>query len=213
LRRHGLTYGEIRALIPVPKSTLSGWLRDIRLSAEQVEAIKARTGPGTRRGIPIDTQWRRRDEIRAIVADARTFARARLEDSFFVAGVVLYWGEGSKTRNFVDLTNSDPAALRLFIAWVRAYLGRDTEFQLGLHLHQGNDEEAAKRYWRGELRMPGAPFGKSHIKAEGTGHRKNHLPFGVCRVRTRRAADNWHRVMAWIEIVASELRVVRPPDC
>ena len=60
---------------------------------------------------------------------------------------MLYWGEGSKTRNFLDLTNTDPAALRYFINWVRMYLDDEAMFKLGLHLHEGNDEEAAKRYW------------------------------------------------------------------
>ncbi|MEA2009727.1 MAG: hypothetical protein U9N78_03400, partial [Actinomycetota bacterium] len=56
LRRLGLTYGEIRELIPVPKGTLSNWCRGIRLSKEQISAIRDRSGPGSRIGIPVDTQ-------------------------------------------------------------------------------------------------------------------------------------------------------------
>ena len=40
LRRLGLTYGEIRKPIPVPKGTLASWCRDVRLSPDQVAAIK-----------------------------------------------------------------------------------------------------------------------------------------------------------------------------
>ena len=198
LRRLGLTHAEIRAVIPVPKSTLQGWLRDVRLSEPQVAAIRRRT---SKRGRPVDTQWRRRLEVAHIRAEAHEFATARLDDPLFVAGTTMYWAEGAKTRNFVDLANSDPKALRLFIRWARRYLGVD-EFQLSLHLHAGNDERAAKDHWRRALDLPDAGFGKTYTKQTRPGHRNNRLVYGVCRVRTRRAADNWHRVMVFIDVVA-----------
>jgi hypothetical protein len=213
LRKLGLTYTEIRELIPVPKSTLSGWFRDIHLTQHQIDDIRHRTDSSSRKGIPVDTQWRRHRDIRAVRAEAVRFAMDHLSDPFFIAGVVLYWGEGSKTRNFVDVTNTDPAALLLFIAWARRYLDPRIEFQLGLHLHAGNDEEEAKVYWRSVLSLPDVPFGKTYFKEEGTGHRKNHLPHGVCRVRTRRAADNWHRVMVWIDVVGANLTGLRDSAC
>ncbi len=42
LRRLGLSYGEIMDLIPVKKSTLATWCRDVRLTEEQWAAIKSR---------------------------------------------------------------------------------------------------------------------------------------------------------------------------
>ena len=213
LRRHGLTYTEIQALIPVPTSTLSSWLREVTLTPHQIEQIRLRTSASTRRGIPVNTQWRRHRDIEHVRSGARTFAIEHLHDPFFVAGVVLYWGEGSKTRNFVDLANADPAALRLFIAWSRRYLDPAIEFELGLHLHEGNDEAAAMAFWREALVLPDAPFGKTFTKPTGTGHRKNHLPHGVCRVRTRRAADNWNRVMVWIAVIAESLEALQEPTC
>ena len=208
LRRLGLTFGEIREIVPVPKSTLSNWCHGVQLSPEDVAAIRSRTGPGSRRGIPVDTQWRRREDITHIRAEARRFAASHLDNSAFVAGVVLYWGEGSKSRNYIDLVNSDPRALRLFTAWIRRFLDPNPEFVLALHLHAGNDEAAAIQYWREQLEMPDVAFTKTFIKPPGTGHRKNHLPHGVCRVRLRRASDSWHRVMEWIDVVAEDLNAV-----
>jgi hypothetical protein len=201
LRRLGLTHGEIRELIPVPKGTLSCWCRDTRLSEEQVEAIRERTGPETRIGIPVDTQWRRREEIDRIREEARRFAMDHLDDPFFVAGVVLYWGEGAKTGSNLILANSDPAVLRLFISWVRQYCGADAEFVLSLHLHEGNDDRQARAYWRQQTALPRAAFTKTFIKPRGTGHRKNHLEQGVRRVAVRRSTDHRHRVMTRISVV------------
>ena len=207
LRRPGLTFREIREVIPVPKSTLQGWVRDVRLSSEQIDAIRLRAG---RRGIPVDTQWRRRLAVSDIRSTARSFAEDHLDDQLFVAGTVMYWAEGAKTRNFVDLANSDPNALRLFIKWARRYLGC-REFHLALHLHAGNDEAAAKDYWRRALGEPDATFGKTYVKPTRPGHRNNRLVHGICRVRTRNAADNWHRVMVFIDVVAHHLSAEGTP--
>ncbi len=184
------------------KGTLSNWSQEVELTAEQKAAIVERAGPGSRRGVPVDTQWRRQAEIKAIRAEAREFAVSHLDDAHFVAGVVLYWGEGAKTRNYMDLSNGDPGALRCFVNWVRTYLDAQAEFVLALHLHDGNDEDAAKQYWRRETGLADASFTKTFIKPTGTGHRKNQLEYGVCRVRTRNASNHWHKVMVWIDVVA-----------
>lgn len=201
LRRLGWTYGEIREVIPVPKGTLAGWCRDIRLTDAQVEAMKVRSA--SRRGIPRDTQRKRRAEIERIRADAREFALTHLHDPLFVAGTVLYWGEGAKTSPRLAVANADEVALRLFIAWVRRFHEPHPQFVLSLHLHAGNDDEAARRWWVGALGLDDADFTKTFVKPPGTGHRKNRLRQGVCRVILRRSANAWHSTMAWIETIGA----------
>jgi hypothetical protein len=88
LRRLGWTYGEIAEVLPVGKGTPAGWCREIRLTFEQVEAIKAPVP--SQKGVPKDANWRRRKEVEALRARARDEARARLEDPFWVAGTVFY---------------------------------------------------------------------------------------------------------------------------
>jgi len=213
LRRYGLSYGEIVSLIPASKSTVSNWCGDIALTPPQIDAIGDRVGPGSRMGIPVDTQWRRRREIETIRRVAREFARQQLNDATFVGGVVLYWGEGSKTKNYLDLTNADPLALRFFVHWVRRYLDAEATFVLSLHLHEGNHDSAAQEYWRQAVGLPEAEFTKTYIKPRGTGHRKNHLEHGVCRVRTRNASNHWHRVMTWIDVVSEHLGSISEVPC
>jgi len=197
LRRLGWTYSEIRSQLPVPKATLSGWCSEIRLSPRQVEAIKARTA--SQPGVPRDTQWRRRLEIEQIRKSAASEVPRLVSESLWVAGTTMYWAEGSKTSNRLSLSNSDPAALRLFTRWVRRYLDENASFVLKLNLHLGNDEPAARRLWAMELALVDPCFYKTFIKPEGTGHRKNHLAHGVCTVLLRRSTDAFHRTMGWIE--------------
>jgi hypothetical protein len=202
LRRRGLSYGEIRELVPVPKGTLSGWCRDIRLSDQQVAAIKRRTIG--RRGVPRDTQRKRRAQVASIERSAVVEAMYLIGDPRWVAGTSLYWGEGAKTKRTLAVTNSDPGILRCFVGWVRAYHDQEAEFVLALHLHEGNDELKARQYWADVLDLREVVFHKTFIKPRGTGHRKNSLRHGVCRVVMRRSTDAWIRTMAWIRVLAEE---------
>ena len=203
LRTLGLMQSEIRKIIPVPKSTLSHWCREVELTPEQIAAIRQRGY--SQLGAPRDTQRKRRSEIGQIRRLAGERAETLFEDPLFTAGVVLYWAEGAKTQSDLTLSNTDPALLRLFILWVRSYLDVDAEFRLSLHLHEGNDERPAKRYWRRKLSLPTARFTKTYMKPAGTGHRKNRLKHGVCRVRVCRSTDLWHETMAWIDYARDQV--------
>ncbi|MGH8952580.1 MAG: hypothetical protein ACRDX9_14305, partial [Acidimicrobiia bacterium] len=209
LRRLGLSYGEVMDLIPVKKSTLATWCREVKLSEEQVEALRARMG--SRLGIPVDTNRKRRAEIGQIREAARAQVPYLATDPSWVAGTVLYWAEGAKIRNHLKLANADPRALRLFVWWIRNYLDPDADFSLQLHLHEGNDEAVARSYWRGETGLPNANFYKTFIKPKGTGHRKNHLEHGVCTIKMRRCADAWQTTMVWIEGLTDQLGLRRMP--
>jgi len=44
-------------------------------------------------------------------------------------------------------------------------------------------------------------FNKSYVKPGRTGHRKNHLPHGVCILTKRRSTDAYHMTTAWIEFL------------
>jgi hypothetical protein len=203
LRRLGWTYSEIRDLVPVPKGTLAGWCRDIALTDAQAAAIRERTGSA--RGTPRDTQRKRRAQIERIRVAARVFAQDHLHDPLFVAGTVLYWGEGAKTDRLLALTNADPAAHRLFIRWTRRFHNVSAQFVLSLHLHHGDDEHLARQWWISELQLDEPDFTKTFTKPPGTGHRKNHLPNGVCKLRMRRSTDAWYRTETWIEVIRMQL--------
>jgi len=120
LRRLGLMQSEIREIIPVAKSTLSYWCRDVQSTQKQIDKIRQRrySTAGGRR----DTQAKRREEIRILRTEAQQQAAEWSCDPLFAAGVALYWAEGSKTRNHFSMANTDPALLRMFIGWVRQYL-------------------------------------------------------------------------------------------
>ncbi|MFP3882044.1 MAG: hypothetical protein ACLFWH_06970 [Actinomycetota bacterium] len=208
LRAMGLSYGEIMELIPVKKSTLATWCRDVKLTPEQVQAIEERRAPEP--GIPRNTNRKRKAEI----AELRSIARAEVSrlsaDPVWMAGLILYWAEGSKGCNSVSLANTDPRALRLFVRWVRTYIDPNARFSMHMHLHEGNDEKLAREYWRRETGLLSANFHKTFIKPKGTDHRKNTHENGVCAVRLRRPADAWNIIMEWIDATTVHLALDHP---
>jgi len=199
----GWSYREVQDLIPVPKSTLSGWCRGIELSDVQCVALKLRTDSVA--GIPRDTQWKRREQVEEISRTARSEARSLMRDPMWMAGVVMYWAEGSKTTKRLEMANGDERALKLFMSWTRRYLNQAAQFKAALNLHAVNDESGARSYWAKALGLsPVEDFTKTCIKPDGTGHRRNHLLNGVCRVRMLRSTDSFIRTSAWIDVVRSE---------
>ena len=202
IRQLGWSYGEIMTVVPVPKSTLANWCRNVMITPEQGNAILTRTG--SRKGVPRDTQRMRRSEVEKIRSEATSYAITHLDDPQWIAGTVMYWAEGSKVGRQLGLANSDPRALRLFIEWTRRYHNPAADFVLKLNLHLDNDERAARRYWESATNLPGVAFHRTFIKPEGTGHRKNHLTHGVALIRMRRSTDAWIRTLAWIDVLAGE---------
>ena len=56
-------------------------------------------------------------------------------------------------------------------------------------------------YRSAELGIDPVPFTKTFIKPDGTGHRKNHLLSGVCRVTMKRSTDAFITTITWVDFV------------
>jgi hypothetical protein len=66
-------------------------------------------------------------------------ARARELDPTHLGGCMLFWAEGTKARNTVSLTNSDPYLLRYFCDFLRHCFGvSDLDFRVALHVYLTN---------------------------------------------------------------------------
>jgi hypothetical protein len=201
LRRLGLSYREIAALIPATKGTLSGWCRDIELDRAQRERLAFRPGriaAARRQGL------NRRNAAIALANSIRSAAFAEVDglrlDPFWVAGTVAYWAEGDKRSKGVRFSNSDPALVRLFLDWATSYLEvtRD-RFTIMLHLHAGQDEEERQAFWSSQTKLTLDQFRKSFVKPEGSGHRKNVLYNGTAQVRVGKSTALHHRVLGWMD--------------
>jgi hypothetical protein len=115
--------------------------------------------------------------------------------------VALHWAEGCKTNRRLEMAHFEPEALRLLMSWIHRFLDPNATFAASLNLHFDNDETRAKRFWSLQLGIELDRFTKTFIKPDGTGHRKNHLAHGVCRVSMRKSTNAWITTLAWVEFI------------
>jgi predicted transcriptional regulator len=186
-RDEGRSIKEIASLLGVSKSSVSLWVRDIELTAEQHEALQARNGLHERqrlaRAVMSENARRRRCD-----AQAEGRRRAKEEDRLYLAGCMLYWAEGSRNRNRLVFTNSDPEMVRLFVTFLRRAFGLPPErFRLTCNLFADHEERQLQieQFWLGITELPPASLCKSTINRYSRysqKKRKNKLPFGTCRI-------------------------------
>ncbi len=204
LRRFGLSYREIRAIIPVPSGTLSYWCRDIPLTPEQQERLKSIGGNFNLGRAKAGAKLRQRnlERVEAIRAAAREEAELLLDDPFWMAGVVAYWAEGAKRDNQLLFSNSDVDMVCLFINWGMKFFRLTIDrFSVRLHLHEGQDENERQAFWSSATGVPMEQFRKGFVKPEGTGHRKNILYGGTAAIRVTRSTDLLHQIFGWIDAI------------
>ncbi|MGH2837938.1 MAG: hypothetical protein ACRDJY_06275 [Thermoleophilaceae bacterium] len=108
-----------------------------------------------------------------------------------MAGCMLYWAEGSKSRNTVKLANSDPDLVVFFCRFLRESLGvRDVDIRLSLNVYLGNGLalEEIESHWLTALELPRSSLRKHSVNSRPTsssGRKANKLPHGVATVRVQ----------------------------
>ena len=196
LRSQGLSYREIQKRTTIAKSTLSLWCKDISLSPQQKTRLGARYDFQLR-GAKAN-RVKRQKQIKAIKEEAKSGFSSLTDSEFKVAGLMLYWAEGNKTL-YPGVANSDPKLIRFMMKWFRqvCFVHND-KFKIHLHLHSGQNEDKIKSFWSKLTCIPLKQFGKSHVKREGSGHKKNVLYMGTAKIGIYNK-DLLYKILGWIE--------------
>lgn len=187
LRQEGLSINEIVARLDVAKSSVSIWVRDIKLDDEQRGKLhKRRSQFGLHnRGSGVNRE--RGLKVRQTYQQAGR-ERARQNCALHLAGCMLYWAEGAKGRNGVYFTNSDANMIMFFTRFLREEFHiQDHEVALRIHCHTYDEQEISRieRFWCDLLNLPTSCVKKTYIKA-GSDSRNNRLANGVCDLRVHR---------------------------
>ncbi len=105
----------------------------------------------------------------------------------FMFGLGLYVGEGSKTADITRITNSDPNALRLAIAWFYNLGIHREQFFLTLHLYPDSDVEKCLLFWSQTTTIPKSQFGTVQIdrRTNKKRSRNGKLPYGTAHLTVR----------------------------
>lgn len=151
LRKKGYSYADILKEIPVAKSSLSLWLKDVPLTESEKAVLKRRKDANISRGrIRASSANRMR---RVVIEgfeqkDARKMFELHKHDSLFLLGIGLYWAEGAKRNSYFAFMNSDPDMINLMLLWIEKYLGISKEdVGLRLFVHKAYRDEHNEEFW------------------------------------------------------------------
>jgi hypothetical protein len=190
LRKEGFSYGDIAKRLGISITTARRWTLDIHLSAEQLGRIEGRRVTAARMASAAMVEgWRER----RIAWQLEGRRRAREGNLLHQAGCLLYWAEGSKSRNFVRLVNSDVNLLRMFRRFVtECFDVGPSQMAVRLHVYTGNGLtiREIEQYWLAELDLPRSCLRKHSINkrpAPTSGVKKNKFPFGVASLEVQRS--------------------------
>ncbi len=209
LRRQSKSYKTISRELGIPLGTLAGWFRNELWSRD----IRDKLGREASLAFP--------DKLRRIVA-ANKKRWAELYDSYrqeaimsfpelkddplFLAGLMLYWGEGDKSQKNVQvkLTNSDPEMIRIFHRFLTETLKIPKEkISAWLLLYPDLIDSVQKNFWSRATGIPIGQFKKS-IYIAGR-HPKKRLSYGVCSIYIS-SREFKERILKWLELYKNYFR-------
>ena len=182
---------EIAALVGVSLSSVSYWVRDVPLTEGQRAALRWRDPSvnGQRKGA-LANRTRSRARRQAEQNEGRSLARTA--DLGHATGCMLFWAEGSRNKNTVVFTNSDPAMVRYFVDFLRtSYDVESAAIRLDCNLFADHVERQREieQFWLDTLGLPASCLRKSTVNVYSKYSQKtrtNRLPYGTVRVCVHR---------------------------
>ncbi|MFJ9853378.1 hypothetical protein [Streptomyces sp. NPDC101150] len=202
LRTQGMTYDQIQVELGCSKSSISLWVRDLpkperNRSREEASAI-------ARRGW--EARLKSRDEERQQTkSDAAEKIGELSERELLIAGAALYWAEGSKDKPYarrerVIFVNSDPGAIRLFLAWLHLVGVEREHIRYGVMIHMTADVAAAEQYWADLVGVDVSKLQKTTIKKHNPKTVRKNVGddyHGCLVVRVLQSAELYRRIEGW----------------
>lgn len=183
LRKKGMSYSQIKLKLGVSKSTLHYWLRDHPLSDERIRALRDWNHVRIEK-FRRTMEMKRNHRQEQVLCRVNKYIGKLSKRELFIAGLFLYWAEGTKTTRYtVALTNTDPAVLKFFIKWLRI-IGLDTcKIKGRLHLYSDMNPRYQTMFWSNTLGVPKDIFRRPYIKTSISNKRSNYkgrFGYGTC---------------------------------
>ena len=207
LRKSGKTYSDILKIVPVAKSTLSLWLREIGLSKKQKQNISKKKLESALRGGLI--RKKQRIEISKEIFSKSEKEIGKLSHrELWMIGTALYWAEGSKEKDYrpgsgVDFTNSDPKMIKFFVFWLKKILkipSNRIRFEIYIHENYKEDLERVKNFWSNVLDFSKNNSLKVYYKRHSIKtNRKNigNVYNGILRIRVSESSSYLRQITGW----------------
>lgn len=189
LRKEGLSYSEIRKVVPVAKSTLQNWLTfaGLTLTKEHLEIQVRKRLENKRVATEASriTRWKRREKD---INQVLELHKKYFGEPFYNYGVALYESEGSKGTD-CRFSNSDYRIVQVFLKFIERYFTlrrlENMGFDVYIHETRENDLEKITGFWSKKLEIPKNKIKIRWKKNKIVGRRDNPDYVGQMLVRVK----------------------------
>jgi hypothetical protein len=185
-REEGLPIKAIARTLAVSPDSVSRWVRDVPLTAAQERALRdANPIFNRQRSGNAASSSRARSRRREAQDHGRRLAAGG--DPLHHCGCMLFWAEGSRSRNQVCFTNADADMVALFLRFLqRCYGVTDDRVRITINVHLGNGLalESVEAWWLSRLALPRSSLLPSVVDRPSRASRRKRrtLPYGTVRV-------------------------------
>lgn len=211
-RKKGFSYTEIKKETGVAKSTINNWLSlaGFTLSKEHLAIQNKKRVENHVLGTIASkiTRDRRRDE------DVQNFVSSQkinFNDPLFVAGVMLYEAEGTKSSSN-GFSNSDFRLINLYIKFLEKYFelskNENMAFRLYIHEIRKNDLERIKRFWSNKLSVDINKFAVSWKHNVVAKHQENLDYVGQLSISVRKMGHFTSKMIALSDIILTRYQKI-----
>lgn len=218
LRRDGMTYSEVLKIIPVAKSTISLWLREVGLSKKQKQHITQKRVDAQRKGANAQRNKRIKRQ-NFLIDNAKNEIGKISKRELWLIGTALYWAEGAKEKEYkagsgTSFSNSDPKMLKLFITWLKECANvpsRDISADLYIHESHRENVPIILEKWSKILKQPPTFFKHVYFKRNKINTKRRNtgdLYIGLLRVNIRSSSDLNRTIQGWVKGVCSNCGIV-----
>ncbi len=211
MRRAGKVYSEILEVVPVAKSTLSIWLREVGLAKAQKQRITRRRIAAQKIGAKAKHQYR--IERQNLIWQTSKAEIGEITDrELFLIGTVLYWAEGSKEKTWkvgarLTFSNMDSGMAKVFLEWLKRVAKVPENmivFDVYLHINHRSRSQEVMEYWRKVVGFKDSQNLRLYYKkiSVKTTNRKNIQPktyFGLLRISVRQSSSLVRKIAGWTE--------------
>ncbi len=170
LRKQGESVRDISKKVGVAKSTVSLWTRDIILSVDQLEKLRQKRLIGQEKGSLLGALKQKNARLlkaKIYKTQGELEFKVLTPREVLIAGLSLYWAEGSKKQRRIELCNSDAQMIKFFLHWLKTSYDipiEEISCYVGINEAHKKREADVRKYWSDQTGIPLSNFAKTSFK-------------------------------------------------
>ncbi len=206
LRTSGKSISDISNQLGISKGTASLWVRGIVLNEIQQLSLKKKSLDGAARGrfaSAISYKNKREDRTIQMNNEGVALFQGLSDREILIAGLSLYWAEGSKKTRVTQFCNSDPKLIVFMIHWLQKCFRVQKDqlaVKVGVNFIHKEREEDIKEYWSKVTGIPLSQFRKTSFKFSKSRKTYDNFEehFGTFDVKVLKSVELYYKILGLI---------------